>query len=67
MWEAGGYLASLGSKSKLAAILFTIKNNHPLRMVMNSFNHIYIDFLVRCLFEKVCDNSTNSLFFKLIA
>ena len=49
MWEAGGYLASLGSKSKLAAILFTIKNNHPLRMVMNSFNHIYIDFLVRCL------------------
>ena len=34
--EAGGYLASLGSKSKLAAILFTIKNNHPLRMVMNS-------------------------------
>ena len=33
--EAGGYLASLGSKSKLAAILFTIKNNHPLRMVMN--------------------------------
>ena len=31
-------------------------------MVMNSFNHIYIDFLVRCLFEKVCDNSTNSLF-----
>ena len=31
-------------KSKLAAILFTIKNNHPLRMVMNSFNHIYIDF-----------------------
>lgn len=63
MWEAGGYLSSLGSRCRLAAILFTIKNNYPLRMVMTSFNHIYMDFLVRCWFEKVCDNSTNSLFF----